>query len=133
VNKFDQWAGTHPYALLPSSFKLSDVNVRADGSEYWHGYVGAIWFKKRNSRLYVTIGTLSHGGSNDPKDYDDFVARWDDGRYGGSPIAQWDGEKLWTPAPVTKWEADMYVDTLTPLHNHFPYLPVDYDGWYDIR
>lgn len=138
MKRLDKYkASAAPYALNPATFRAvgaSNEYHRPDkaGESFQRYVVDAIWFKRRNGLRCVVSGTLSQNLDTEPQPaYDDFVAQFQYGRYGGNALARWDGTLLWTPAGVLA--GDYLINFLDPILEDYPNLPVGYDGWFDIR
>lgn len=115
-----------PYAVDLGS--LSQYH-RTEGSTHASYRVDAVWFRRRRGITVACIGTLWDIQTDPaPKDVAEFLARHDDGRYGGTCDGRWDGERYWGAQ-----EPDViasHLDLLRPMLANYPEIPAGYDGWY---
>ena len=92
--------------------------------------VEAVWFRRKAG---VTVACAGHLWDHmvDVKDTADFLERIDTGRYGGTCMARWDGERLWTDPSLPY--VNPYLGLLRPMLENFPAVPAGYDGWWVFR
>ncbi len=131
-------ASARPYALDPASFRPVGEPSEyhrpdKEGKSFQRYVVNAIWFKRKEGVRFAMYGTLGQNLDTEPQPaYDDFVAQYQYGRYGGNALARWAPERgLWTPGGTLKGAE--IVDLLDAALKNYPNLPVGYDGWFDIR
>lgn len=109
----------------PYAVKLD--SLRSD--EHHFARMDAVWFRRRNGVTYACAGTLWDLQRPVPRDAADFLARHDDGRYGGEAEARWDGKTLWAPEKSEDQRAD-YLAVLRPMLDNYPACPDGFDGWW---
>lgn len=107
------------YAVDPSSLQTHDE------SDAW---MTAVWFRRKQGVTAACIGRLWDIQRPLPKDAAEFLARHDDGRYGGDCEGRWDGTGYWgaeTPETVAA-----HLAILRPMLADYPTIPTGYDGWW---
>lgn len=118
-----------PYAVDLNSLKLKQDGERYDGAPMYTGTVNAVWYRRRSGVTVACIGHLWDIQSGDaPKDATEFLARHDDGRYGGTCCGRWDGAGYWgaqMPAVIEE-----HLAVLRPMLEAYPAVPAGYDGWW---
>lgn len=131
IQEYEYIASHRPYLIRPGSFRKGEKRQTPDGR--WVGRVNAdaLWFRRKRGVLTVTFGEL--WDYSEAEDFDQFLNLFDTGRYGGTAVAQWDGEKLWTPTAINETARQVYIDMLEPVLLNFPDIPAAYVGWFDIR
>lgn len=110
-----------PYAVRLGSLRSSDG---------WSS-IDAAWFRRKNGILSAHLGDLHDLQQPDPLDVQEFLLRYDDGRYGGSCDARWDGENYW--GSQKPFEQSFHLSVLEPMLENFPAVPDGYDGWWTFR
>lgn len=103
--------------------------------------IPAVWFKRKNGTETVSVGTLGaavrfdtfdSGENVTPAEIIEWLTEKFDGRYGGNPHYQWDGEKMWAPGRTFQEQAAQ-LPKLTEYLNNFPSIPDGYAGWFSIN
>lgn len=113
-----------PYAVDLDSLRVAEI-----GEGYTTATVDAIWFRRRRGETVAVYGELWDHQNPPPQSAAEFLARHDDGRYGGRALARWDGSTLW--APETPFEtAAKRQATLQRALTDFPDVPAGHDGWW---
>jgi hypothetical protein len=115
-------------------FSISKRPYAVDmGSMYDWGYgftaVKAVWFRRRRGETVACMGDLHTILTPRPVSAIDFVERYTDGRYGGHPVARWDGDTLWTDS-LTFAESQRAQPFLAAMLDRYPAVPDGYDGWW---
>lgn len=111
-----------PYAVRLDS-------LRADGDNT--AYLDAVWFRRRNGITVACVGHLWDIQRPLPKDSTEFLARHDDGRYGGTCEGRWDGERYWgAQAPEL---ISTHLELLRSMLTNYPAIPSGYDGWWTFQ
>lgn len=114
-----------PYAVKLDSFR----------GDWGHSYkIDAVWFRRRRSqaglplRTVACIGDLSSYQVAPPKDAQDFLTHYRDGRYGGNCLGRWDGTGYWGDE---RPEMQAYhLAILQPMLENYPEVPPGYEGWW---
>jgi hypothetical protein len=109
-----RWQGEPPPGASPGS---------------WRCTVQAMWFRRRRGVTVACIGELWDSQSAKPADALEFLARHDDGRYGGSTEGRWDGSGYWGNQ-VTLETQEKHLEVLRPMLANYPAVPAGYDGWW---
>lgn len=118
-----------PYAVDLDSLHHKQYGECHDGAPMYTATVNAVWFRRRNRRTIACIGHLWDIQSGDaPKDAAEFLARHDDGRYGGDCHGRWDGERYWGAQKPHTIEEHLAV--LRPMLTSYPAVPPGFDGWW---
>lgn len=94
-------------------------------------YLTAVWFRRRQGVTVSCIGHLWDIQDPAPRDAAEFLARHDDGRYGGTCEGRWDGESYW--GNVTLAEQERHLAILRPMLANYPTVPDGYDGWWTFQ
>lgn len=132
-----------PYAIDRDSFEVNLASTSGASDPQlvmWKYKIQAIWFRKRsNGRLAAFSGTLSslstnrNGGTE--WSLEDFIAKFDEARYGGDPWGCWDGKGAWwskTAADDYELQQELLSEYKSMLEN-YPNIPDGYDGWYQLK
>jgi hypothetical protein len=102
---------------------------RTEGSGWASYSVQAVWFRRRRGENVACIGHLWDVQDDPgPLDAAEFLARHDDGRYGGTCVGRWDGDSYW--GNVTLEQQEQHLAVLRPMLAAYPAVPEGYDGWY---
>lgn len=113
----------------PYAVDLGGLRVTEIGEGYTTATVGAIWFRRRRGQTVAVYGELWDHQNPPPLSATGFLARHDDGRYGGRALARWDGSTLW--APETPFElASLRQEALQRALTNYPEVPDGYNGWW---
>jgi hypothetical protein len=126
-----------PYAVKPETINLTPYShTPNNGSETvttWSGTIEAMWFRRKSGRLSAHYGCLhGHFGEDQPDGFLDFMAKCDDGRYGGNCWARWDGDYFW--APDTTWEIQKkYQAELDAALKRYGEIPDGCNGWWTYK
>lgn len=99
-----------------------------DLSEPTHPQMRAVWYRRRRGVTVACIGRLWDVQNPGPADAAEFLARHDDGRYGGRCEGRWDGTGYWgaeQPAVVEE-----HLAVLRPMLDNLPQIPPTFDGWW---
>ncbi|MGW2739087.1 hypothetical protein ACWC4D_33420 [Streptomyces sp. NPDC001288] len=111
-----------PYAVDIQGLRTSGNNT---------AYLDAVWFRRRRGVTVACVGHLWDIQNPLPKDAAEFLARHDDGRYGGTCEGRWDGERYWgAQAPEL---IGAHLSLLRPMLANFPAIPPGYDGWWTFQ
>ena len=120
----------------PYAVDLESLNKHwhpIDGAEsdrgFWHCRIEAVWFRRRRGETVACSGELWDYQDVEPKDGEAFLLAHEDGRYGGSTEARWDGESIWT-AGLTLADQNHCLKILRPMLENYPAVPPGYDGWW---
>jgi hypothetical protein len=116
-----------PYAVALSSLRTEEHD-RQGGGHYYTGRINAVWYRRRRGVTVACVGTLWDFQDDLPADGLEFLARHDDGRYGGDCEGRWDGENYWGAQKPTEIEA--HIAVLRPMLAAYPMIPSGYDGWW---
>ena len=109
-----------PYAVRLDSLRTDAHSVAR---------LDAVWFRRRNGVTYACAGTLWDLQRPAPREAAEFLIRHDDGRYGGTPQARWDGHTLWAPEKSEEQRA-AYLAVLRPMLDRYPACPRGWSGWW---
>ena len=120
-----------PYAVDLDSLRVQETHTRQDGSPYYVARIDAVWYRRKQGVTTAHIGTLWDFQDGEPtSDPAEFLARHDDGRYGGDCDGRWDGEGYWgAQRPET---IDAHLAILRPMLANFPAIPDGYEGWFSF-
>lgn len=111
----------------PYAVDLTSLHTDSEST----AYLDAVWFRRRNGLTVACIGHLWDIQNPLPKDAAEFLARHDDGRYGGTCEGRWDGERYWgAQAPEL---IDAHLALLRPMLANYPAIPPGYDGWWTFQ
>jgi len=117
-----------PYAVDLASLSVRSDGERYDGTPTATCRLGAVWFRRQSGVLRACIGTLWDIQAPPPADAAEFLARHDDGRYGGDCDGRWDGDGYWgAERPET---VAAHLSILRPMLAAYPAIPSGYDGWW---
>jgi hypothetical protein len=116
-----------PYAVDLSSLKLQE-HTRDNGTHFYSGGITAVWYRRRRGVTVACVGSLWDFQDAAPADGIEFLARHDDGRYGGSCAGRWDGENYWGAQKPS--EIEEHLTLLRPMLDSYPAIPPGYDGWW---
>jgi hypothetical protein len=108
----------------PYAVDLASLHTRGDG----RATLGAVWFRRRRGLTAACVGYLRDHQNPLPTDAAEFLARHDDGRYGGVCEGRWDGERYWgsqVPDVIAQ-----HLELLRPMLAGYPAIPAGHDGWY---
>lgn len=109
-----------PYSVDPRSLESAQGTPPAR--------VGAVWYRRKNGLLSAHIGYLWDYQRPATQTVEEFLARHDDGRYGGTCLSRWNGHDLWT---CCGWEtAQQHKELLEAMLAGYPAAPEGYDGWW---
>ena len=90
-----------PYAVDLASFRTME---REPGRNWAWYTIDAVWFRRRRGETVACVGTLRDIVDDPaPATVEEFLHRFDDGRYGGDTEGRWDSESYWgtgTPSPT---------------------------------
>lgn len=124
-----------PYAVKLGTYqpesRLMWVMGKNSPSLYHRGRVDAVWFRCRAGVTVACAGELTAGTDGRVKDATEFLKQYTDGRYGGTCMARWDGERLWLDASLP--HVNPYFGILQPMLENFPAVPAGYDGWWTFH
>lgn len=116
----------------PYAVDLESLQVREIGEGYTTSTVTAIWFRRRRGETVAVYGHLWDHQNPPSLSAHEFLARHDDGRYGGRALARWDGSTLW--APETPYEvASLRHAVLLRALTNYPEVPDGYNGWWTFH
>ncbi len=122
-----------PYAVNLASFRTFDPNdgngLTADPAKWTWARIDATWFRRRAGVTVACVGHLRDLQRPAPTDAAEFLARHEDGRYGGDCRSRWDGERFWSAIqdPGVR-AADLAL--LKPMLESYPDVVAGYSGWY---
>lgn len=116
-----------PYAVDLPSLRTS-TNDYPDGRTSYNCYLDAVWYRRRKGVTIACVGTLWDIQDERPADAVEFLARHDDGRYGGDCKGRWDGERYWGAQEPDVIERHLAL--LRPMLAASPAIPDGYDGWW---
>lgn len=119
-----------PYAVkLDTLIVHQHGRTPGSGEGFWHGRIDAVWFRRRRGETVACCGELWDYQDVEPKDGETFLLAHDDGRYGGSTEARWDGVGLWSNG-LSLVDEQLCLDILRPMLENYPAIPPGYDGWW---
>jgi hypothetical protein len=116
-----------PYAVDLGSLR-GRIEIHGDGRTSYYGRLDAVWFRRRRGVTISCIGTLWNIQNSEPSSAEEFLSRYDDGRYGGDCEGRWDGESYW--GHVTLEQQERHLAILRPMLDGYPDLPEGYSGWW---
>lgn len=116
------------YAFNVNSLEVSEM-PGCSGNYSFKATIDAIWTKTIKGRTFVSMGTL-FGTFKEYVNFDKFLENVDM-RYGGNPVAKWDGEYLWAPETPFK-KMIQYSEKLDEMLKVIPDVPLGYEGWYQL-
>lgn len=122
-----------PYAVDLNSLQVADPTMSSKIT------LNAAWFRRRRGVTVACLGQLwDYTGTwerTTPATAVEALQRMDDGRYGGSCVARWDGTSYWAndPASLTPDGIERHLAILRPMLERFPEIPPGYDGWWTYR
>lgn len=121
-----------PYAVDPTSLRVTTNEPdRPEHHRTHRVHIDAVWFRRRRGVTVATIGTLwDFQRDPAPADVHEALRRHDDGRYGGSWIARWDGESYVSEVPQPLDVMTAHLELLRPMLENYPDVPPGHDGWY---
>jgi hypothetical protein len=124
-----------PYAVKPETISINSYELGSSrpGVHMYSGTIEAIWFRRKSGVLSAHYGCLhGHFGENEPDGFLDFMAKCDDGRYGGNCWARWDGTYFW--APETIWEVQVIRQAeLAKVLASYGEVPDGFNGWWTYK
>lgn len=116
-----------PYAVDLSTLRTSE-NTYPSGRTSYNCQIAAVWFRRRRGVTVACIGTLWDIQDELPANAIEFLARHDDGRYGGNCDGRWDGENYWGSQKPDVIERHLTV--LRPMLAAYPAISTRWDGWW---
>lgn len=121
-----------PYAVDLGSLRVKTTEPEREGQNRIHHVVlDATWFRRRGGATMACLGTLWDIVRDPaPQDVHEALTRHDDGRYGGSWVARWDGESYVSEHPQSPEAMAEHMAVLRPMLDDYPAIPAGYDGWY---
>lgn len=130
----DRFVLSHrPYAVDLASFRTVDPNngggLTAEPSEWTWARINAVWFRRRRGLTVACVGDLCDLQRPAPTDAAEFLARHDDGRYGGDCRSRWDGNRFWSATQNPAIHA-AHLALLKPMLAAYPAIPGGYQGWW---
>lgn len=130
----DTFVQSHrPYAVDLASLRMEEPRE----SGWVSCRITAVWFRRRSvgwgpEKHLVTaacVGELWDSQRPGPSDAAEFLARHDDGRYGGDCRSRWDGERFWSAIQDPGVQA-ADLELLKPMLDGYPACPAGYSGWW---
>lgn len=115
----------NPYAVDLSSMHVEETEWT---SCTYAITVNAVWFRRRRGLTVACIGTLKDYQKSEPQSAVQFLARHNDGRYGGNCLGRWDGIGYWGAENLQIVKT--HLDILRPMLEGYPAAPPGYDGWW---
>jgi hypothetical protein len=132
MRKLDKFLiSKRPYAVDLTSL-WTGRNTREDGTHFWSCSANAVWFRRRHGVTVACIGFLWDLQDSRPETVEEFVLAHDDGRYGGTAMGRWDGDRYWSDGVSLKVQGE-HLDLLRPMLEHYPDVPAGYDGWWTFQ
>lgn len=130
MRREDEFVVSHrPYAVDLSSLTV-EPHQPGERTVYYC-WVSAVWYRRRNGQTVACVGTLRGFQHAVPSDALEFLARHDDGRYGGDCLGRWDGARYWgAQEPET---IEQHLALLRPMLDAYPAVPAGYDGWWTFH
>ncbi|GAA2457159.1 hypothetical protein [Streptomyces macrosporus] len=107
-------------------YAIDLTSLRTDGG-HW-AEINAVWYRRRSGITVACTGRLQDLQDPLPKDAAEFLARYEDGRYGGKCEGRWDGERYWGAQEPDV--AAKHLELLRPMLANYPAIPAGYDGWW---
>lgn len=120
-------SGKTRYAVDLAGFRVGHPYPASPGEAVWCS-VPAVWFRRKNRLTAACVGYLHDLQREAPTDVGEFLARYQDGRYGGVCEGRWDGTRYWGAQEPEVIEA--HLQLLRPMLMAYPEVPVSYDGWW---
>lgn len=124
------FVGKQLYAVERDSFRTIII---PPSSSVIKCVCGAIWFKRRDGIISVSMGTLRNYYNTDlfeePSGLFEFLRSYEDGRFGGDCVARFDGKNLWSDSKNVEVNKQR-LKVLNSILGKFPNLPKNYDGWW---
>ena len=118
-----------PYAVDLASFRTME---REPGRNWAWYTIDAVWFRRRRGETVACVGTLRDIVDDPaPATVEEFLHRFDDGRYGGDTEGRWDSESYWGTGTLADQEQHLAI--LRPMLANYPALPDGYDGWWTFQ
>lgn len=113
-------------AVYPPSFRQLDARTYPGnpGNTFNEYAINAVWYRRRKGATVASWGTVRRtlGANVVAADWQDYLTRAADGRYGPECLVRWDGRTTWADSMVSLHEVTGVVDQfLRPLLAH----PVD--------
>lgn len=133
MRREDTFVQSHrPYAVDLGSFRTIDPNngngITADPAQWTWARIDAVWFRRRAGVTVACVGHLRDLQRPAAASAAQFLARHEDGRYGGDCAGRWDGERYWgSQLPDV---IERHLELLRPMLAGYPACPSGYDGWY---
>lgn len=120
-----------PYAVELSSFHV----VTNGTSLLWSvGMIEAVWFRRRAGVTVACVGLLRNNQNPTPANVQEFMARFEDGRYGGDCRSRWDGTSFWSASqdPNVHMVDLALLRRLLAAYETDPKNPTldNHDGWW---
>lgn len=107
-----------PYAIDLTSLRITEHMVT----------INATWFRRRSGTTIACVGHLWDIQDTAPADAAEFLARHDNGRYGGTCEGRWDGARYWgAQEPDTMAQ---HLTVLRPMLAAYPEIPAGHEGWW---
>ena len=130
-----------PYTLRPDTFCVEDRTWEHQGVIHprFAYTVEALWVRRTRGVLGVHCGRLYDSFTTPDLTFEQFRDQHTLARYGGTVLARWDSQTLWTPAPIPRTEEAELLAVLEPAFDHLAPLieakapvtpPAGWDGWY---
>ncbi|WP_228981442.1 hypothetical protein [Streptomyces sp. DH12] len=108
----------------PYAVDLTSLHTQAPS----RARINAVWYRRRNGSTVACIGHLWDIQRPLPTSAAEFLARHDDGRYGGRCEGRWDGAWYWGAQEPAVME--QHLEVLRPMLAAYPAVPPGYDGWW---
>lgn len=137
VERNRKFTSKHFYAVDFDNVGLEVYSATEPGRFTVHTYtIPAVWFKTKKGLRTVSEGCLRFVvRAVVVEKYatveEAFLAEFD-GRYGGSSVFQWDGERMYAPNQSFEDMREAQVRLQTYLDG-FPEPPTGYTGWFSIK
>lgn len=116
------------FAVRAATFALDPYDVLPTA----RASVSAVWYRKKRGVLRACTGTLwDILGERDrpwPATAEEWLRRFDDGRYGGDCHGRWDGSRYWGAQEPAVMEEHLAL--LRPMIDGYPSVPAGYQGWW---
>ena len=117
-----------PYAVALASYSV-EAGHAGTGSGWCR--INAVWFRRRDGRTLACVGELRTTMRPIPRDAQDFLVNFTDGRYGGACKGRWDGNRYWGAQEPDV--IDQHLELLKPMLEGYPAAPAGWDGWWTFR